>query len=127
MDKEKTMYATAQSSSYHLPVEPAPRSLLIVEDDKAFLERLSRAMESRGWWNVRRCVRDSHKPSAIIQRRKVSRPTRSSCLSRSTSVASVGPKSAYLVLTSSTAYFRIPSFRLRFDVRPDYGPGDSDV
>lgn len=29
--------------------EPADRSLLIVEDDKAFLERLSRAMESRGF------------------------------------------------------------------------------
>jgi two-component system response regulator RegA len=29
--------------------EPTDRSLLIVEDDKAFLERLSRAMESRGF------------------------------------------------------------------------------
>jgi hypothetical protein len=26
-----------------------------------------------------------------------------------------GPKSAYLVLTNSTAYFRMPSFLLRFD------------
>lgn len=49
MDKDKHMYATAHSSSYQLPVEPAPRSLLIVEDDKAFLERLSRAMEGRGF------------------------------------------------------------------------------
>jgi two-component system response regulator RegA len=50
MDKDKTMYpATQTSSSFQLPVEPAPRSLLIVEDDKAFLERLSRAMESRGF------------------------------------------------------------------------------
>ncbi|UTD27196.1 ActR/PrrA/RegA family redox response regulator transcription factor [Bradyrhizobium sp. WD16] len=29
--------------------EPTDRSLLIVEDDKAFLERLARAMESRGF------------------------------------------------------------------------------
>jgi hypothetical protein len=43
-------------------------------------------------------LRDSHRPSAIIHRRSVSRPTRRSCFSSSTSVASVGPKSAYLVL-----------------------------
>ena len=49
MDKGKAMYAATQSSSYQLPVEPAPRTLLIVEDDKAFLERLSRAMETRGF------------------------------------------------------------------------------
>ena len=49
MDKGKSMYAATQSSSYQLPVEPAPRTLLIVEDDKAFLERLSRAMETRGF------------------------------------------------------------------------------
>jgi hypothetical protein len=55
--------------------------------------------------------------SAIIQRRSVSRPTRSSCLSSRTSVASVGPKSVYLVLSNSTAYFRMPSFLLRLDVR----------
>jgi len=34
------------------------------------------------------------------------------------SVASVGPKSAYRVLTSSTAYLRMPAFRLRLDVLP---------
>ena len=49
MDKGKAMYAATQTSSYQLPVEPAPRTLLIVEDDKAFLERLSRAMETRGF------------------------------------------------------------------------------
>ena len=49
MDKGKALYAATQSSSYQLPVEPAPRTLLIVEDDKAFLERLSRAMETRGF------------------------------------------------------------------------------
>src|SRR6266566_2876775 len=31
------------------PALPAERSLLIVEDDKAFLQRLARAMESRGF------------------------------------------------------------------------------
>src|SRR5260370_38374101 len=30
-------------------IDHADRSLLIVEDDKAFLERLSRAMETRGF------------------------------------------------------------------------------
>lgn len=50
MDKDKSMYlATQPSSSYRLPVEPEPRTLLIVEDDKPFLERLSRAMEARGF------------------------------------------------------------------------------
>src|SRR3569623_675791 len=49
MDKGKAMYAATQSSSYQLPVEPAPRPLLIVEDDKAFLARLSRAMATRGF------------------------------------------------------------------------------
>ena len=63
-------------------------------------------------------VANSQRPSATIQRRKVSRPTRSSCFSSRTSVASVGPKSAYLVLTNSTAYCRMPAFTLRFDVLP---------
>jgi len=49
MDKDKQMYAATQTASYRLPVEPAPRTLLIVEDDKPFLERLSRAMEARGF------------------------------------------------------------------------------
>ncbi|MBY0382127.1 MAG: ActR/PrrA/RegA family redox response regulator transcription factor [Xanthobacteraceae bacterium] len=49
MDKDKQMYAATQTSSYRLPVESAPRTLLIVEDDKPFLERLSRAMEARGF------------------------------------------------------------------------------
>src|ERR1700745_2897449 len=35
--------------------EPAARSLLIVEDDKPFLERLSRAMEGRGF-TVKSCA-----------------------------------------------------------------------
>src|SRR5215471_18545314 len=31
------------------PVVPSDRSLLIVEDDKSFLQRLARAMETRGF------------------------------------------------------------------------------
>src|SRR5712691_7137294 len=31
------------------PVNPSDRTLLIVEDDKSFLQRLARAMESRGF------------------------------------------------------------------------------
>src|SRR3977135_3096854 len=31
------------------PVTPGDRTLLIVEDDKSFLQRLARAMESRGF------------------------------------------------------------------------------
>ena len=40
------------------------------------------------------------------------------CFSSSTSAASVGPKSAYLVLTNSTAYSRMPGFICRFEARP---------
>ena len=47
---------------------------------------------SLGWWKVLRCLRESHMPSAVIQRRRVSRPTWIACPSARASVASVGPK-----------------------------------
>ena len=44
------MTATAQAATPNAVISALPdRSLLIVEDDRPFLDRLSRAMESRGF------------------------------------------------------------------------------
>src|SRR5829696_504699 len=67
----------------------------------------TRARRLRGWCTEgSRRRRSSHKPSAIIHWRRLSRETRQPCRWLSFSQASVGPKSAYRSLTIATASSR---------------------
>ena len=63
----------------------ADRSLLIVEDDKPFLERLSRAMETRGF-SVTSC--DTVSDGLAADRQAPRRPSRWSICGSATATAS---------------------------------------
>ena len=73
---------------------------------------------SPGWCSTRRCLRDSHNPSAIIHLRKVSCEIWMSCNSASFSAAKVGLKSANCNRIRSRTWARHATPMALFGARP---------